>query len=100
MTREMLLNSHQTCIGPVLVSINPFKQMPYFGEKEVEIYQGAVSVNVLLPSFIHLIKVETSLIKLINIQAPYENPPHIYGLADEMYRNMLIDNESQCVIIR
>ncbi|EFN77962.1 Myosin-Ie, partial [Harpegnathos saltator] len=61
-----------TCIGPVLVSINPFKQMPYFGEKEIEIYQGA---------------------------APYENPPHIYGLADEMYRNMLIDNESQCVII-
>ncbi|XP_012265926.2 unconventional myosin-Ie-like [Athalia rosae] len=61
-----------TCIGPVLVSINPFKQMPYFGDKEIEIYQGA---------------------------APYENPPHIYGLADEMYRNMLIDNESQCVII-
>ncbi|XP_034936680.1 unconventional myosin-Ie-like [Chelonus insularis] len=61
-----------TCIGPVLVSINPFKQMPYFGEREVQIYQGA---------------------------APYENPPHIYGLADEMYRNMLIDVESQCVII-
>ncbi|XP_012539423.1 unconventional myosin-Ie [Monomorium pharaonis] len=61
-----------TCIGPVLVSVNPFKQMPYFGEKEVEIYQGA---------------------------APYENPPHIYGLADEMYRNMMIDNESHCVII-
>ncbi|XP_053974659.1 unconventional myosin-If-like isoform X1 [Hylaeus volcanicus] len=61
-----------TCIGPVLVSINPFKQMPYFGEKEIEIYQGA---------------------------APYENPPHIYGLADDMYRNMLIDYESQCVII-
>ncbi|XP_015599570.1 unconventional myosin-Ie isoform X2 [Cephus cinctus] len=61
-----------TCIGPVLVSINPFKQMSYFGEKEIEIYQGA---------------------------APYENPPHVYGLADEMYRNMLIDSESQCVII-
>ncbi|XP_011162466.1 unconventional myosin-Ie isoform X1 [Solenopsis invicta] len=61
-----------TCIGPVLVSVNPFKQMPYFGEKEVEIYQGA---------------------------APYENPPHIYGLADEMFRNMMIDNESHCVII-
>ncbi|XP_047117014.1 unconventional myosin-Ie-like [Schistocerca piceifrons] len=61
-----------TCIGPVLVSVNPFKQMPYFGEKEIEMYQGA---------------------------APYENPPHIYALADEMYRNMLIDNENQCVII-
>ncbi|XP_063220851.1 unconventional myosin-Ie-like [Bacillus rossius redtenbacheri] len=61
-----------TCIGPVLVSVNPFKQMPYFGDKEIEMYQGA---------------------------APYENPPHIYALADEMYRNMIIDVESQCVII-
>ncbi|KAJ8272375.1 hypothetical protein COCON_G00112340 [Conger conger] len=61
-----------TYIGPVLISINPFKQMPYFGDKEVEIYQGA---------------------------AQYENPPHIYALADNMYRNMMIDRENQCVII-
>ncbi|XP_058854768.1 unconventional myosin-Ie isoform X1 [Acipenser ruthenus] len=61
-----------TYIGPVLISVNPFKQMPYFGEKEVEMYQGA---------------------------APYENPPHIYALADNMYRNMIIDRENQCVII-
>ena len=33
-------------------------------------------------------------------QASYENPPHIYALADSMYRNMLIENENQCVIIR
>ncbi|GAA6087230.1 unconventional myosin-Ie isoform X1 [Tachysurus ichikawai] len=61
-----------TYIGPVLISVNPFKQMPYFGDKEVEMYQGA---------------------------AQYENPPHIYALADNMYRNMMIDRESQCVII-
>ncbi|XP_053174521.1 unconventional myosin-Ie isoform X1 [Scomber japonicus] len=61
-----------TYIGPVLISVNPFKQMPYFGEKEVELYQGA---------------------------AQYENPPHIYALADNMYRNMMIDRENQCVII-
>jgi len=42
-----LLNGHQTCIGPVLVSVNPFKQMPYFGEKEIELYQGAVSIKIL-----------------------------------------------------
>ncbi|KAI2662661.1 Unconventional myosin-Ie [Labeo rohita] len=47
-----------------LSSLNPFKQMPYFGEKEIEMYQGA---------------------------AQYENPPHIYALADNMYRNMMID---------
>ncbi|GFY69955.1 unconventional myosin-Ie [Trichonephila inaurata madagascariensis] len=61
-----------TYIGPVLISVNPFKQMPYFTEREIEQYQGA---------------------------AAYENPPHIYALSDNMYRNMLIDNESQCVII-
>lgn len=33
-------------------------------------------------------------------QASYENPPHIYALTDNMYRNMLIDQENQCVIIR
>ncbi|XP_063045801.1 unconventional myosin-Ie [Engraulis encrasicolus] len=61
-----------TYIGPVLISVNPFKQMPYFTDKEVDLYQGA---------------------------AQYENPPHIYALADNMYRNMMIDRENQCVII-
>ncbi|XP_076333523.1 LOW QUALITY PROTEIN: unconventional myosin-Ie-like [Tachypleus tridentatus] len=61
-----------TYIGPVLISVNPFKEMPYFTDKDVELYQGA---------------------------ATYENPPHIYALSDNMYRNMLIDNENQCVII-
>ncbi|XP_072249521.1 LOW QUALITY PROTEIN: myosin IEb [Leuresthes tenuis] len=61
-----------TYIGPVLISVNPFKQLPYFTEREVELYQGA---------------------------AQYENPPHIYALADNVYRNMMIDCENQCVII-
>ncbi|XP_041650351.1 myosin IEb [Cheilinus undulatus] len=61
-----------TYIGPVLISVNPFKQLPYFTDREVELYQGA---------------------------AQYENPPHIYALADTMYRNMMIDSENQCVII-
>ncbi|XP_033123994.1 unconventional myosin-Ie-like [Anneissia japonica] len=34
-----------TYIGPVLISVNPFKQMPYFTDKEIEIYQGANSVT-------------------------------------------------------
>uniref|UniRef100_A0A672LWR4 Osteoclast-stimulating factor 1 n=1 Tax=Sinocyclocheilus grahami TaxID=75366 RepID=A0A672LWR4_SINGR len=61
-----------TYIGPVLISVNPFKQMPYFTDREIELYQGA---------------------------AQYENPPHIYALTDNMYRNMMIDSENQCVII-
>uniref|UniRef100_A0A671L042 Osteoclast-stimulating factor 1 n=1 Tax=Sinocyclocheilus anshuiensis TaxID=1608454 RepID=A0A671L042_9TELE len=61
-----------TYIGSVLISVNPFKQLPYFTDREIELYQGA---------------------------AQYENPPHIYALADNMYRNMMIDSENQCVII-
>ena len=33
----------KTYIGPVLVSVNPFKQLPYFTDREIEMYQGAVS---------------------------------------------------------
>lgn len=51
------LNCYQTCIGPVLVSVNPFKQMPYFGEKEVEIYQGAVRVKMLFFLLEHIKKI-------------------------------------------
>lgn len=32
-------------------------------------------------------------------QAIYENPPHVYALTDDAYRNMLIEYENQCVII-
>ena len=31
--------------------------------------------------------------------ATHENPPHVYAVADNMFRNMLIDEENQCVII-
>ena len=33
-----------TYIGPVLVSVNPFKNLKYFTEREIGLYQGAVSV--------------------------------------------------------
>ena len=38
----------QTYIGPVLISVNPFKQMPYFTDKEIDQYQGAVSKTKLI----------------------------------------------------
>ncbi|XP_065188525.1 unconventional myosin-If-like [Sycon ciliatum] len=61
-----------TYIGPVLISVNPFKAMPYFTDNEIGQYQGCAS---------------------------YENPPHIYAVTDNMFRNMVIDKEPQCVII-
>ena len=40
-----------TYIGPVLVSVNPFKQMKYFTQREIDMYQGAVSTNYYIFSF-------------------------------------------------
>lgn len=40
---KLLNHCAQTYIGPVLISVNPFKQMPYFTDREIELYQGAVS---------------------------------------------------------
>lgn len=33
------------------------------------------------------------------MQTPHEVPPHIYALTDHMYREMMLENENQCVII-
>lgn len=53
------IKTHQTYIGPVLISVNPFKQMPYFGDKEVEMYQGAVSFGAFFMFLFHKRMVET-----------------------------------------
>ncbi|ESN91017.1 hypothetical protein HELRODRAFT_116401 [Helobdella robusta] len=71
--KKRFMDDHiYTYIGPVLISVNPFAQLNIYGEKEIDRYQGAAS---------------------------YENPPHVYALTDDMYRNMLIDMENHCVII-
>ncbi len=191
-----ITTTFQTYIGPVLISVNPFKQLPYFTDREIELYQGAVStiyifhkcpvhVHVLYRALntwvLNVIKVQMdksfrhgqteqsnatacpvlplcfqrlpinlylltsspgwpnhrkcicisgcitgygimplpqfhanvtfnfpgqlcfrvhNVYVFCHLQAQYENPPHIYALADNMYRNMMIDSEKQCVIIR
>ena len=62
-----------TYIGEVLIAVNPFKNLVgFYDDKKIEEYQG----------------VQMS-----------ENPPHIFAVGDDMYRNMMIDKENQCVII-
>ena len=35
----------------MIISVNPFKNMPYFTSKEVDLYQGAVGCGLLIRSF-------------------------------------------------
>ena len=62
-----------TNIGPVLVSVNPYKALPITDETWINRYKG---------KFRH------------------ELDPHIYALAEETYRAMKGETENQCCIIR
>lgn len=66
------VNYIYTYIGPVLIAVNPYKNVEYCGEKHMEKYRGATQMD---------------------------NAPHIFAIAEDMFSNMLIDSEKQCVII-
>jgi len=61
-----------TYIGPVLVSINPYKDLRNTGEQFVGMYHG---------------------------HFPHENPPHLYALAEEAHRTMKGEGTNQCILI-
>jgi myosin-1 len=61
-----------TSIGPVLLSVNPYKDLGICTENEVHQYSHSHR---------------------------HENPPHIFQLAEDAYREMKANRENQCVII-
>ncbi|CAF1562755.1 unnamed protein product, partial [Rotaria sordida] len=66
------VNYIYTYIGPVLIAVNPYKDVEYCRESHMEKYRGATQMD---------------------------NAPHIFAIAEDMFSNMLIDSEKQCVII-
>jgi len=62
-----------TYIGHVLISVNPFKEIrDLYGPNSIKKFPG---------------------------KKEYQNPPHIYAVAERAYRAMIFDIENQCVII-
>lgn len=61
-----------TYIGDVLVSVNPFKTIPIYGKDHIKQYVNA---------------------------HPQDLPPHIFMLAERAYKEMLNEEENQCIII-
>eukprot|EP00761_Pharyngomonas_kirbyi_P013669 gb/GECH01013698.1/.p1 GENE.gb/GECH01013698.1/~~gb/GECH01013698.1/.p1 ORF type:complete len:952 (+),score=246.60 gb/GECH01013698.1/:1-2856(+) len=61
-----------TFIGPVLISVNPFRSLPLYQDNILQEYRG---------------------------RYPYELPPHVYAIAEDAYRSMLTNRENQSIII-
>lgn len=61
-----------TYIGQVLISVNPYKELPIYTEDDVKEYRRR-----------HF----------------FEAPPHIFAISDNAYRSLMEENRAQCVLI-
>ena len=67
------LNNIYTWTGPILISVNPYFVLPLYG---------------------------ADIMLKYNNKAPEDNPPHVYGIGDSAYRQMLNKGKNQSMIIR
>ncbi|KAI5635816.1 myosin head (motor domain) domain-containing protein [Phthorimaea operculella] len=61
-----------TYIGNVLISVNPYKNLPIYTEEKEKLYYKK--------NF-------------------FEAPPHVYAIADNAYRSLVYEHREQCILI-
>ncbi|XP_060803259.1 unconventional myosin IC isoform X1 [Amyelois transitella] len=61
-----------TYIGNVLISVNPYKNLPIYTEEKTKLYYK---------------------------KAFFEAPPHVFAIADNAYRSLVYEHREQCILI-
>lgn len=61
-----------TYIGNVLISVNPYKNLPIYTEEKSKLYFN---------------------------KAFFEAPPHVFAIADNAYRSLIYEHREQCILI-
>jgi myosin-1 len=61
-----------TYIGQVLISVNPYQELPIYTEQVVQLYRGK-----------HF----------------FEAPPHVFAVSDNSFRSLLHEHRGQCILI-
>ena len=77
-----------TYVGDILVSINPFHEMPELYSEEV-----VIMVTISEAIYVNHIPLQVSM-KYINVPRGYLDP-HIFAIADGAYQGMISENRNQ-----
>ena len=93
-----------TSTGPILIAINPFKDMPLYSETVMEQYriQGEEAMNgsaAMIQNTPFKRRTNDALIKKLNKQVNNKRlPPHVYQTADDAYRAMIRGMENNLLM--
>lgn len=107
-----------TNISTIVLSINPYKQLPCYGPSQISLYRKLVQPDgqkALMPptpkaasGVSHGLERHTSVLEVepaaapAEVAAPSPNdplPPHVYALADEAFTSLLRDQVNQAILI-
>lgn len=85
--------SLQTYIGPVLISVNPYKPVDIYNDKYIHEYKNTHLFDLPPHVYVHTCFIERDLAYFILL---YE---YRFAIADHSYRNMLRENRDECILI-
>ena len=86
-----------TNLGDVLVSVNPYKYLPITGDEYIKVTH--IKKRKIAYPLITDHGYPTQMYQFAAGSGKAAPPPHIYDLAERMYRRLAEESESQCVII-
>jgi myosin heavy subunit len=80
-----------TYISSIILSINPYKQLPCYGPSQIALYRKSLAGRSADPSS------TSSAASSSTSTDPH--PPHVYALADAAYSSLLRDQVNQAILI-
>ena len=87
-----------TAISSIILSINPYKQLPCYGPGQIALYRKMLAND--NADTVPAAAGNCNEVSKGNVAVPGQPlPPHVYALADQAYASLLRDQVNQAIII-